>query len=422
MWQNTLLNESNILIKMKSDNNKILNQRISREIREEYVQQIKSLKDRNDYIESYAYFLNVLSLTYNMESGVTESKKPIAGLYCIQAPLELFDSFGFRPVRLGNGSFPIQRLSTGLLPVLSCPIIKSRTGAFFLDNSLENLCDFIIVPTTCDWSSKLPQLTRERFGKFHIMELPRVKESERARDRWFEEMFELKLFLERQSRSKFSVSRLAESINRYMKAWALFGDLIKIRREGKISGIWFNVISNAFMMDSSDSWSLNVRKVIESIPDQKMNNNSSSIFLAGAPVLFPYLKITEIIEDAGMGILADELCSSERIMESVVYDEATEYSMLKALADRSFLACKCPVYSDNDRRLGNMINTMRINDIKGVIYHSLKGCHPYEADSFYFEKRLKKEGFRFLKIETDFSKEDKQNILTRLEAFRETLH
>ena len=109
-------------------------------------------------------------------------------------------------------------------------------------------------------------------------------------------------------------------------------------------------------------------------------------------------------------------------MESVVYDEVTEYSLLRALADRSFLSCKCPVYSDNDRRLNNMINTMRINNIRGIIYHSLKGCHPYEADSFYFEKRLKDEGFRFLKIETDFSKEDRPNILTRLEAFRETLN
>ena len=407
---------------MNNDINQTIGQRINREISEEYVRQVKSLKDRSDFIESYSYFLDVLSMSLAVRSGGLRDKKPLAGLYCIQAPLELFDAFGFRPVRLGNGSLPIQRLSTGLLPVLSCPVIKSRIASFYLDNSIERLCEFIVVPTTCDWSTKLPQLTGERFNKFYIMELPRVKESERARERWLEEMFELKTFLERQSGKKFTVSRLVESINRYMKAWALFGELIKIRREGKISGTWFNMISNAFMMDDPDSWSLNVRKVIDSISDQKMNNNSSGIFLAGAPVLFPYLKITELIEEAGMNVLADELCSSERIMESVVYDEVTEYSVLKALADRSFLACKCPVYSDNDRRMDNMINTMRCNNIKGVIYHSLKGCHPYEADSFYFEKRLREEGFRFIKIETDFSKEDRQNILTRLEAFRETIN
>ncbi len=407
---------------MKNNMRQTIGQRISRDIREEYEQQVNSLKRRDDFIISYEYFLGVLKFPSTIQSEGIPDTKPVAGLYCIQAPLELFDSFGFRPIRLGNGSFPVQRLSNGLLPVLSCPIIKSRAGAFFMDNSIERLCKFIVVPTTCDWSTKLPQLVGEELGKFHIMELPRVKESERARERWLEEVLELKTYLEKQSNKKFSIPGLVKSINRYMKAWAMFSDLIKIRREGKISGTWFNVISNAFMMDDPDSWRLNVKRVIESISEENTDNNSADIFLAGAPVLFPYLKITELIEEAGMTVLADELCSSERIMESIVYDETTEYSMLKALADRSFLACKCPVYSNNDRRLDNMINTMRINKIKGVIYHSLKGCHPYEADSFYFEKRLKEEGFRFLKIETDFSKEDRQNILTRLEAFRETLH
>lgn len=406
---------------MKNNYRQIIEQRTIREVREEYERQIEFLKDRSDFINSFKYFLDVFNLPVNIKSGVLTDKKPITGLYCLHAPLELVDSFGFRPVRLGNGSFPIQRLSTGLLPVLSCPIIKSRTGAFFQSDSIERMCKFIVVPTTCDWSSKLPQLVGENPGKFHMMELPRVKESERARERWLEEIFELKTFLERQSGKRFSKKKLIESINRYMNAWSTFSDLIMIRREGKISGTWFNVISNAFMLDDPDSWTLNLRRVIGLMHEKSVDVKSSGIFLAGAPVLFPYLKILELIEEAGMNVIADELCSSERIMESVVYDEETEYSLLKALADRSFLSCKCPVYSDNDRRLNNMINTMQVNNIKGVVYHSLKGCHPYEADSFYFEKRLKAEGFRFIKIETDFSKEDRQNILTRLEAFRETL-
>lgn len=71
--------------------------------------------------------------------------------------------------------------------------------------------------------------------------------------------------------------------------------------------------------------------------------------------------------------------------------------------------------------MSSIINTMQNYGIKGMVYHVLKGCHPYDMESFYFEKAVKEKGIRFLKIETDFSKEDKQNILTRLEAFRETL-
>lgn len=399
-----------------------IEQRIKSELEREYSRQMRYLKERDDFIDSYGYFLDVLNLPFAIRSNEMMCEKPVAGLYCIQAPIELFDSFGFRPVRLGNGSLAVQRLSTGALPVLSCPVIKSRTGAFYLNAAIERSCDFIVVPTTCDWSCKLPQITGDVFNRFYIMELPRVKDSERAGKRWLEEIFELKDFLERRSNRKFSILKLGESINRYMKAWSVFSDLIRIRRKGLISGSWFNVIANAFMIDDPDSWRTAVVRVLESISKEDTNGHTHGIFFAGAPVLFPYLKITGLIEEAGMKIIADELCSSERILESVVYDEKTEYSMLKALAERSFLACKCPVYSDNERRFNNMVNTMNANNIKGVIYHSLKGCHPYEADSFYFEKRLKEKGFRFLKIETDFSTEDKLNILTRLEAFRETLY
>ncbi|MDY6843693.1 MAG: 2-hydroxyacyl-CoA dehydratase family protein, partial [Thermodesulfobacteriota bacterium] len=150
-------------------------------------------------------------------------------------------------------------------------------------------------------------------------------------------------------------------------------------------------------------------------------DGNPGVFLAGSPVFFPYLKIFELIEEAGMDILADELCTSERLIASVVYDEPSEYSLLKALAERYHLPCNCPTYINNEYRLKNILNTMRANNIKGIIYHLLKGCHPYDIESFYFEKVIKESGLHFLKIETDYSREDRQNILARLEAFRETL-
>jgi benzoyl-CoA reductase/2-hydroxyglutaryl-CoA dehydratase subunit BcrC/BadD/HgdB len=42
-------------------------------------------------------------------------------------------------------------------------------------------------------------------------------------------------------------------------------------------------------------------------------------------------------------------------------------------------------------------------------------------DSLALESELKSEGFKFLRLETDYSYEDGQNLRTRLEAFRGTL-
>ena len=164
-----------------------------------------------------------------------------------------------------------------------------------------------------------------------------------------------------------------------------------------------------------------VELVINKI-DRPVVNSSKGIFLAGAPVFFPYLKIAEVIEQAGMAIVVDELCTSERVMvSSTACDEKTEYGILKALGEKSHLACSCPSYIDNDHRIENILSDMKAHNIKGVVYHQLKGCHLYDIDSFKFEKAMKQNGFNYIKIETDFSQEDRQNILTRLEAFREIM-
>lgn len=393
---------------------------INKEIQEEYFRQINFLKSREDFCGELEYFLDTLYLSISSHKFKEKFNRPLVGLYCIQTPLELFDALGFHPVRLCSGVLSVQRFSSPFLPALSCPLIKSCVGAFYLDNSLERACDIVVVPTTCDWNTKLSELIQDKGKSVYIMELPHIKESERGQERWLEEIYELKRVLQRYAGRKLNRGQLLISINKYMKAWLAFGRLIEFRRKRLISGVWSIVMANAFMIDDVESWTENIKLVLKNYTKPRGDNNPC-VFFAGSPVCFPYLKILELIEEAGMNIIADELCTSERIMAGIVYDEPSEYGLLKALADRYHLACSCPTYTDNSRRLRNILNTMRIHNIKGVIYHLLKGCHPYDIESLQFEKTVKDNGFHFLKIETDYSREDRQNILARLEAFRETL-
>lgn len=395
--------------------------RISMEIQREYSNQINSLKQRPDFHRQLEYFLNVLSLPISPQDIPKKFNTPLIGIYCIQAPLELFDALGFTPIRLCSGSQPRQRLSAPFMPVLSCPLIKSCAGGFFQKQSLEKLCDIIIIPTTCDWNTKLPELIKNKTKSLYIMELPHIKESERGRKRWIEEIYALKGFLQQYSGKQLNRKRLILSIDKYMRAWQTFQQLIDLKRNGQIQGTWNIIIANAFMLDTPESWTEKVNAVIDNFRKQKTNNNPN-VFLAGSPVSFPYLKIPELIEEAGLNITADELCTSERVIASVVSLDPSEYGLFNALADRYHLACSCPTYTDNHRRVTNILNTMRTYNIPGLIYHQLKGCHPYDIESFYFEKIIKENGFHFLKIETDYCKEDRQNILIRLEAFKETLN
>ena len=396
-----------------------LDKRIEKGIEHEFNAQLELLKSREDYSPELDYFLDILTMQIKGFDIKTHYEKPVIGLYCIQVPLELIDAMGFQPVRLMSGSSALQKLSSGLLPVLTCPFIKSCVGSFYREDSVERLCDTIVMPTTCDWNVKMDQMLPDNVPAFYRMELPHVKESEKGRKRWFEELMDFMEYLEKRAGHRLRRKDLLRSVDKYNRAWGVFNKLKDMRREGRLSGTWFIVMANTFLVDRIESWVEHAEKVVDLY--RQMENNRPDIFLSGAPVFYPYLKIPELIEEACMNISGDELCTSERIINSVVYDDTSKFGLLNALADRYHLACSCPTYSDNDRRLISILNTMQDYGIKGMVYHVLKGCHPYDMESFYFERAVKEKGFRFLKIETDFSKEDRQNILTRLEAFKETL-
>ena len=169
-------------------------------------------------------------------------------------------------------------------------------------------------------------------------------------------------------------------------------------------------------------WSGQVNRTIEKLHRQQKQENSSRIFVAGSPIIFPNLKLLQLIEQAGMSITADDICSSERIMPGgIIYNDTSEYGMLRAIAERYHKACVCPTFADNSRRVNNIISTAKEYNIKGVIFNLLKGCHPYDIEAITIERKLKEHGLKFIKIETDYGKEDSQNILTRLEAFKQTL-
>ncbi|MDD5697952.1 MAG: 2-hydroxyacyl-CoA dehydratase family protein [Victivallaceae bacterium] len=386
----------------------------NRKLRTEYDAELASLRGRDDYSGELEYFLQVLA------GGGRNTGKPFAGLACVQVPLELFDAFGFQPFRMRCGS-PAMCRPAGDLPALACPVIKSCAGYFKCGEAPEKTCSLSVFPTTCDWTVKLPELLQLKTDEVHFMELPHLRKHERGLKRWLEEVYELKKLLEEKSGKKFSRRRLLASISKYAQAWGTLGRLIEARRQRKISGVWFVVIANAFLQDTVESWTEKVAALLDNYTRPRISGHPG-VFLAGSPISFPNLKIMRLLENAGMEVVADELCTSERVLAGVpVCDDFSESGLLRALAEKYQSACHCPTFADNDRRVKNVLDTMRTHRLKGIVYHLLKGCHPYDIESLQFEKEIRKNGFHFIKIETDYSPEDEKQILVRLEAFRELL-
>lgn len=412
------MNDKEIMLERK----KIRYAKALKKASEEYAQEMYDLRQRDDYLQEFEYFLELISEPFSVAKLRDRVKKPIVGLFCIQAPLELFDAFGLHAVKLCSGSQTVQRIAASYLPVLMCPMLKSFMGNFEMQqDSIDNYKD-IIVPTTCDWVVKLPEIMQLPLENIYFLELPHVKDKERSQQRWFEEILALKEHLQQLTGIKLTRDALEQSINKYMHIWILLDELNACKRQGYLSGVWYTLITNTFMHADAEEWARHVKKLLTLLKKKSSPYTDATVFVAGSPVVFPNLKLLQLIEKAGMRVVADDLCSSERIMPGgIIYADCSMEGMLKALAERYHKACICPTFTDNSRRINSILSTSEEYGIKGVVFNLLKGCHPYDIEAVTIERKIKECGLKFIKIETDYGKEDSQNILTRLEAFKQTL-
>lgn len=404
-----------------------INRRISRlrqktrlQIASEYETRFLDIRNRSDYIPQIEHFLEVLRYAVHPEEMQKSTNRRVMLTLCIQAPLELFHASGLRVFKLACGSFASRNTAVQPLPAVTCPMIKSVIGMLNSRDTMDFHLHKTVCPTTCDWVVKFSELTEMDETGSYCMELPHIKEKEKSSRRWLEEVYGLKKWLEEVTGKKISKKDLMNSISTYMKAYHHFSELIELRKRHQVSSIHFAAIANSLVYDDIDAWITGVNNYIAGL--NATSEKRVPIFLAGSPILFPNYKLLNLIEDAGMSVVADDLCSLERVFPGAVcYKDRSEYGLMRALAERNHKACICPTFADNQRRLNSMLNVLVNENIRGIIFHVLKGCHPYDIESVIIEKKLKALGYRFLKIETDYVKEDEQNIVTRLEAFRQTL-
>ena len=83
------------------------------------------------------------------------------------------------------------------------------------------------------------------------------------------------------------------------------------------------------------------------------------------------------------------------------------------------MPCICPSFIPNEDRFYRLLQMVDDFNISGIIYHVLKGCVIYDFELIRVEKMMKEKNIPVLRIETDYSPEDIEQLRTRIEAFVE---
>jgi benzoyl-CoA reductase/2-hydroxyglutaryl-CoA dehydratase subunit BcrC/BadD/HgdB len=398
-------------------------------INDRYEQLLDQIVQKSSYAESLSYFTDALKKPFNPNIDTEQecNNAMIFGTYCIQVPDELIYAAGAQPVRLCMGVEETADLCDNCLPKLACPLMRSLTGYMDLEIPFFHSIKHFIIPTTCDWKVKHYEKMDAEYSTW-LMDLPHQRDTETSRKKWFSEIVRLKEWLEKQSGRKIRRQDLMAGIDIVHEAQNAYYKFLSFRREGYISGCEAMLISNASFYIHLKEWTRALNKLNQAILDNRGFYSKSTekqqlrILLTGSPLIFPNFKIPILLEETGCVIVADELCSSERIFSDVVtVDNKTEAGLLQSISDRYLLPCTCPTFSTNRNRLKRLLEFVNQFKIDGIVYHVLKGCHPYDIESFSIEKSIKEKKIPFLKLETDYSQEDTGQIKTRIEAFSEML-
>ncbi len=356
-----------------------------------------------------------------------EQGNPVVGVYCGYAPVEMIRAMGAVPVSLCAASQRTVPAAEAVLPANLCPMIKSSFGfiqtnsCFFFASS-----DAVIGETTCDGKKKMFELIAHLKPTF-IMDLPQLPDDSAVLDRWRESVLKLQYFLEKTLQTSLAADRLEAEIRETNRKNRLMGRFFAYLTCRPIPVSWreiYNVITLEHVANSVEFQDL-IEKISSSI-DQRIalgqcfgTFSSPRVLVSGCPVGGDACKVLQIIEEAGGVIVALEACSGMK--NYFIRIEENSGDPLRAVAE-STLSIPCSCMTPNRRRLDlldKMITRFQPDAVIDVVLHA---CHAYNVESYKIRNHIQdRHGLPCLKIETDYSDGDIEQIRTRVEALFESL-
>jgi benzoyl-CoA reductase/2-hydroxyglutaryl-CoA dehydratase subunit BcrC/BadD/HgdB len=363
----------------------------------------------------------------NYVQSQREKEKTTIGIYCGFAPLEIIHAMDAVPAILcAFANAPIAKAET-ILPANLCPLIKSSYGYIMTDTCpFYTVSEAVIAETTCDGKKKMFELISHIKPTF-VMDLPQLPDEVEAKANWTLMIRKLQSFLETTFNKKIldkNVEAEIKNTNRKIEMMSRIFDFTK-HQPPVIS--WSELYDLTYLGQSAKFSDIEplleetINKLEKRLTDGVVFGNSKSprVLVTGSPVGGDAAKVLRIIEELGGNIVFLDLCTGMKLfLGKIAEDTADPYA---AIAER-YLKIPCSCMTPNTRRLeemGKMIEDFKPDVIIEVVLHA---CHAYNIESHKIGEYAKNtHGIPYLKIETDYSEGDIEQIRTRVEALFESI-
>ncbi len=363
--------------------------------------------------------------------GYVQSKREqgaaVAGLYCGYAPMELIHAMGIVPAVLCSFSNEQIEAAEEHLPANLCPLIKSSYGFVIRDTCpFYAVSDVIIAETTCDGKKKMFELM-SHIRPLYVMDLPQVPDEKEAREEWKGMILKVKSFMEKHTGKGASDGQIEEAIKGTNRKNALMRRIFDFSAMQPPVISWTELYDVIFiaMAAKADDIVPQLEEIIARLEKRAESGyrygdaKAPRVMVTGCPVGGDALKIFKIIEELGGVVVALDACTGMKgFMDDIAEDTGDPVG---AIAER-YLRIPCSCMTPNDRRLTEMDKIIDKFRPDAVIDFVLHACHSYNIESYKVGEHVKKnKGIPFLKIVTDYSDGDVEQIKTRVQALFESI-
>ncbi|MFX1572934.1 MAG: 2-hydroxyacyl-CoA dehydratase subunit D [Promethearchaeota archaeon] len=375
--------------------------------------------------------LNLLSeFTLFLKERKAEGKKIIAFISHDNIPEELIDAAGFFPLRLiFAGTDDLMDASHDFLPPSTCSFAQSCIGLFILKPShyeFLDLVDYFIVSNHCVSDICASEIISKYF------QIPRLNfyisytKNKNSLTYFKLELLDFKKQLEKIIRNKIKNEDILESIKRYndFKQKLLDFSNLRIKGSDKLKIIQKAMLYGPHFLSELES---EIHKLNE---NQFLNSNDSKDILLTGGSVFINDYLIDLVEEGGGNIIFFDTWIGNTYYSQIFNNKSLESSedpydlLVQRFKENDFGDHSVPNFLENKIKQIELIYNEHLEKTGrklGVINHIIKFCDHFSIMSVHFKDILQKKGIQVLNLERDYSKANRGQLSTRIEAFLEMI-
>jgi benzoyl-CoA reductase/2-hydroxyglutaryl-CoA dehydratase subunit BcrC/BadD/HgdB len=342
-------------------------------------------------------------------------------------PEEIIYASGAVPVCLSHGgrSEPADA-ALEIVPHIICPFARTQIGERLLKtNPYYSMVDMLVAPITCQHLKKAAEVW-EYQADIEIFKLgvPHQYDADFELDYYADRLRALRDRLQAFTGNEVTSERLSQAIGLYNRMREILKKISLLRQSPHpplktIDFVRLNQASfyadPAFMVDILES-------VYSELRGQQdvTKKGAPRLLLIGPNMAYGDDKVLELVEAAGGEVVAEELCEGMRYYWHSIEIKSDP---IQSLA-RGYLMDRVPcafIRSSAKKRFDFAFKLIKDFNVSGIIWYELLNCETYDAESYFFAKKMAERNIPMLILESEYGSADLGQLRIRIEAFIEQI-